>query len=32
MEILAALDRVITRHPKTTLVCVHFANNSEDLD
>ena len=31
-ELLAALDRVITRHPKTTFVCVHFANNSEDLD
>ncbi len=31
-ELLAALDRVIARHPKTTFVCVHFANNSEDLD
>jgi predicted TIM-barrel fold metal-dependent hydrolase len=31
-EILGALDRVIARHPKTTFVCVHFANNSEDLD
>lgn len=31
-ELLAALDRVISRHPATTFVCVHFANNSEDLD
>ena len=31
-ELLAALDRVITRHPETTFVCVHFANNSEDID
>lgn len=31
-ELLAALDRVIARHPKTKFVCVHFANNSEDLD
>ena len=31
-ELLAALDRVIERHPKTTFVCVHFANNAEDLD
>ncbi|HTI73325.1 MAG TPA: amidohydrolase family protein [Candidatus Limnocylindria bacterium] len=31
-DLLAALDRVITRHPKTTFVCVHFANNSEDID
>ena len=30
--ILDALDRVITRHPKTTFVCVHFANNAEDID
>jgi len=30
-ELLAALDRVIARHPKTTFVCVHFANNAEDL-
>jgi predicted TIM-barrel fold metal-dependent hydrolase len=32
MEVLAALDRVITRHPNTKFVCVHFANNAEDLD
>ncbi len=32
MELLAALNRVIARHPKTTFVCVHFANNAEDLD
>jgi predicted TIM-barrel fold metal-dependent hydrolase len=31
-ELLAALDRVIGRHPGTTFVCVHFANNAEDLD
>lgn len=31
-ELLAALERVITRHPGTTFVCVHFANNAEDLD
>lgn len=30
--LLAALDRVIARHPKTTFVCVHFANNAEDID
>ncbi|HWB07254.1 MAG TPA: amidohydrolase family protein [Verrucomicrobiales bacterium] len=30
-ELLEALDRVIARHPKTTFVCVHFANNSEDI-
>lgn len=31
-ELLEALSRVIERHPKTTFVCVHFANNAEDLD
>lgn len=31
-ELLAALERVISRHPETTFVCVHFANNSEDVD
>ena len=31
-ELLAALERVIMRHPGTTFVCVHFANNAEDLD
>lgn len=31
-ELLAALERVIARHPETTFVCVHFANNSEDID
>lgn len=30
--LLEALDRVIARHPKTTFVCVHFANNAEDFD
>ncbi|MDP9001829.1 MAG: amidohydrolase, partial [Myxococcota bacterium] len=28
-ELLAALERVIGRHPETTFVCVHFANNAE---
>ena len=32
MELVEALNRVIERHPKTTFVCVHFANNSEDLE
>ncbi len=31
-DLLAALERVLERHPKTTFVCVHFANNPEDLD
>jgi len=31
-DLLAALDRVIGRHPGTTFVCVHFGNNSEDLE
>jgi len=31
-ELLDALDRVIGRHPRTQFVCVHFANNAEDLD
>jgi predicted TIM-barrel fold metal-dependent hydrolase len=31
-ELLEALNRVIERHPKTTFVCVHFANNAEDLE
>lgn len=31
-SLLAALDRVIARHPETTFVAVHFANNAEDLD
>lgn len=31
-DLLAALSRVVARHPETTFVCVHFANNSEDLD
>jgi hypothetical protein len=30
-ELLAELDRVIGRHPETTFVAVHFANNAEDL-
>ncbi len=32
MELLAALSRVVARHPGTTFVGVHFANNPEDLD
>jgi predicted TIM-barrel fold metal-dependent hydrolase len=32
MELLEALNRVVERNPKTTFVCVHFANNAEDLD
>lgn len=31
MEIVEALSRVIGRHPGTTFVGVHFANNPEDL-
>jgi predicted TIM-barrel fold metal-dependent hydrolase len=31
-ELLAALERVVTRHPETTFVCVHFGNNAEDLE
>jgi predicted TIM-barrel fold metal-dependent hydrolase len=31
-ELLEALNRVIARHPGTTFVCVHFANNAEELD
>jgi hypothetical protein len=32
MELLEALNRVIARHPETTFICVHFANNPEELD
>lgn len=32
LELLESLNRVIARHPETTFVCVHFANNSEELD
>ena len=31
-SLLEALSRVIGRHPGTTFVCVHFGNNSEELD
>jgi hypothetical protein len=31
MALLEALNRVIARHPQTTFVSVHFANNAEDL-
>jgi predicted TIM-barrel fold metal-dependent hydrolase len=30
--LLESLNRVIARHPNTTFVCVHFANNAEELD
>jgi predicted TIM-barrel fold metal-dependent hydrolase len=30
-ELLAALERVVARHPETTFVCVHFGNDAEDL-
>ena len=30
--LLAALDRVIGRHPETTFVSVHFGANAEDID
>ena len=30
-ELIEALDRVIARNRGTTFVCVHFANNPEDL-
>lgn len=32
MDLLNALNRVIERHHKTTFVCVHFANNAEELE
>ncbi len=31
-DLMEALSRVITRHPNTTFVCVHFGNNAEELD
>jgi predicted TIM-barrel fold metal-dependent hydrolase len=31
-DLLEALNRVIARHPNTTFVGVHFANNAEELD
>jgi predicted TIM-barrel fold metal-dependent hydrolase len=30
-ELLAALDRIIGRHPETTFVSVHFGSNAEDI-
>ena len=30
-EILTQRNRVIARHPRTTFICAHFANNPEDL-
>ncbi len=32
MELLEALNRVVGRHPGTLFVCVHFANNAEDIE
>lgn len=32
MELLDALNRVIERHSNTTFVCVHFANNAEEIE
>lgn len=31
MDLLAALEHVVARHPETTFVCVHMGNNAEDL-
>lgn len=31
-SLLAARDRLIERHPKTTFLLIHLANNPEDLD
>jgi predicted TIM-barrel fold metal-dependent hydrolase len=31
-DLLEALNRVVGRHTNTTFVCVHFANNAEELD
>jgi len=31
-ELLAQRDRVFKRHPRTTFVCAHLAENGEDLD
>lgn len=30
-QLLAQLERVIARHPKTTFISTHFGNNAEDL-
>jgi predicted TIM-barrel fold metal-dependent hydrolase len=30
--LLESLNRVIARHPENTFVCVHFANNAEELE
>lgn len=31
-SLLAARDRVVAKHPDTTFILVHFANNPEDID
>jgi hypothetical protein len=30
-ELLAARNRAIAKHPRTTFICAHFANNPEDM-
>ncbi len=32
IDLLEALNRVIERHPGTKFICVHFANNPEEID
>jgi predicted TIM-barrel fold metal-dependent hydrolase len=32
LDLINALDRVIAKHRGTTFVCVHFANNPEDIE
>lgn len=32
LDLVNALDRVIAKHRGTTFVCVHFANNPEDIE
>lgn len=32
MDLLKARERLIARHPKTTFLLIHLANNPEDLD
>jgi predicted TIM-barrel fold metal-dependent hydrolase len=31
-ELLAQLNRVIARHPRTTFIAAHFGNNAEDIE
>lgn len=30
-QLLAERDRMVSKHPNTTFICVHFGSNSEDL-